>query len=176
MVDRSLAELTAIHEAGHATVARRLGVCCGGATLMVEAGSVLSSRGYGAYAVVHDRNSDAETRIIIALAGPVAENRYAGRPGVTLPDGADHLDWTRVARLVSRYGLSAAGLDQLRRRTRRLVKQHWAAITKVADALLKHQVLTASDIDDLVADQIPNGFGLSNPHALWAGGNAEARP
>ena len=115
--------------------------------------SVLGRHGYGAYAIVHDCSSDAETRIVIALCGPIAENRFAGRPGATTPDGSDHLDWMHIAKLVSRYGVSAAGLDRLRRQARRLVKQNWATITKVAECLLEHQALLADEIDELVADQ-----------------------
>jgi hypothetical protein len=140
----------AIHEAGHAVVAlafghdvvlvtlgpspddaRRLGLCCS------------------------NRNDDAMGRFeaaVVALAGPLAEQIFAGHPRdvrammlgsswkTDRANAENHLRRSSMARTLGDAALEAA----------RLVMERWPAIVRVAEALLAQGELGGARIEALM--------------------------
>ncbi len=144
--------LTAHHESGHAVIAgvligRRR---CGGAAILV--GDPYRS----GYATVHASDADVRTQILISLAGGIAEQRIIrrfGDPTLTVADHADHFDRQRIRRLAIDHCVNKFELDTLRIRARRLVREHWGAVKRVASALYRNGMLEGREIDKLVRQQ-----------------------
>jgi hypothetical protein len=171
-------KVKAYHEAGHAVVARALGVVVEYVTVLEDGresgGQVLT---HGAAHCVWD--SDKAMRLaamandaIICLAGPRAQQLY--RPPKNPPDA-----WKsdiKVATSISYFAaLIESGVDVGRSDTLRdhnitngqevfatdffrrcsdealkLVEKHWPAIERVAKALLNRPILNGADLDDLI--------------------------
>ena len=124
----------AIHEAGHAIIARVLGITINWVTIIPSDGFLgQCSMRWEPYA----------RRYILALmAGHEAELEFLGSGN---NDRADH---ELIAQAVRCQGLHEA---PLRRQARRLVREHRILIERVAGALLERQTLTAHEVGELLA-------------------------
>jgi hypothetical protein len=143
-------QLRATHEAGHCVIARALGVKVECATLREV--TTLHRRG--------DAESFRE-RAVVALAGPAAEERYGGYSDAQMA-GLWRNEWRGDFDNVLRY-LDAAGGDLFaphKCAAERLVRKHWAAIERVAAALIERGELSGAEIDRLIArgddNSVPN--------------------
>jgi ATP-dependent Zn protease len=131
---------SAYHEAGHAVAGRALGLPCGRATIVPKRGK------YAGYAVVSTRGPPVQHRIVVGLAGAMAEAEYFGAAA------CDGIDGERIDRLVAQTGLSECTFDRLRRQTHALLSWHWDSVERVAEALLAHKRLAGHEIDALIED------------------------
>lgn len=142
--------ITAIHEAGHAVIALRLGLVFDHVTTIPDDhaetdGALhwtdLQSAG--------DLEIAATADAIVLLAGPFAEARLTGSTlhEVLADDPAGE----------DREALATLGLDDeefvaASREALALVEQDWPAIERVADELLECETLDFTEVEALVAD------------------------
>jgi len=143
--------VTAIHEAGHAVIALRLGLVFDHVTTVPDddaetEGALhwtdLQSAG--------DLEIAASADAIVLLAGPFAEAR--------LIENTLHEVLAGEAAGEDREALATLGLDDeefvaASRDALALVEQDWAAIERVADALLESDTLDFDEVEALVAAQ-----------------------
>jgi ATP-dependent Zn protease len=167
----------AYHEAGHAVIARMLGLKVHYVTTLESAEAALTH-----CAAYQARNADQVTRlaafmkdIIVALAGPQAQLKY--RP----PKNKQPYEWgddlKNAQNSAIQAALMASGVDtllnpegsfitvdldadqavcandmlqQARDAVRDLVAEHWPQIERVAAALLSHPILNGDDLDELI--------------------------
>jgi hypothetical protein len=142
---------TAIHEAGHAVVALRLG-------LVFDHVSTIPDERAGIDGALHwtDLQSAGDLEIaaaadaIVLLAGPFAEAR--------LTESTLHEVLAGEAAGEDREALATLGLDDeefvaASRDARALIEQDWPAIERVADALLECDILDFDEVEALVAAQ-----------------------
>lgn len=156
-VRHSVLRATAVHEAGHVVAAQngRLKirtvsiVASGDAAGQVEHESPL--RGIRLDVDGSDRaRLKAERAIIICLAGPIAQRRYAPRSWRNHHGCADHEMATDLASRVTGSARSAeAYLRWLEQVTADLIEGQWRRVVFVADYLLKNQRLSAHGIIEL---------------------------
>ena len=150
----------AVHDAGHAVIARVLGIDIYGVSI-VESDDLLGNvdvpplwhweRGDG------PKRPIAEARCMMCFAGREAERVIFGQVDDQLLDGADRDDaweamtWGGLARGAVFVGDDAYGRAEARyrRRANDLVRTHLVAIVRVAMALMERSTLTASEIDAL---------------------------
>ena len=142
--------VTAHHEAGHAVIARKLGLEVTYVTIIPD----LDYSGFVDFqnATYPARNADLATQIsaiekdvMVKLAGPAAESRY--RP----PSEREAAGWWHYARkavtalvrlaIELKHGVAweperAELFDQLSIQTEIMVDEHWPAIQRVAHGLL----------------------------------------
>jgi ATP-dependent Zn protease len=149
----------AYHEAGHAVIARVLGMTCSAATIVpdyekLEGGHVLTN----VERSVDDWDARGRirhvsifrARIMMLMAGRESEIEVFGKaPDAWFGDEDDlrEIDWTMDEANVP----DRAFLDKMRTKTRGLVRRHRDAIAQVAAALIKHRSLDARQIDEIVA-------------------------
>ncbi len=165
------------HEAGHAVIARVLGLGIAHVTIfstdpanlaiaLTQSATYLTSRDADHAAHMAALEKDA----IVCLAGPNAQMRHRR------PKNQD--DWEDDRRNASSLAAEAVMLsrgmpvpekgakfslpkdlgpevnqlfEQFRDKSKVLVDEHWPAIVRVAEALLDHHILNETDIDDLIA-------------------------
>lgn len=155
---------TAIHEAGHAVIARVLGMACGQATVkpdcdLGEAGHAIIHDQWATWGQWEDRRKYREIhtvvqgRIISSMAGAEAEREILGYCA-----GGDGDDRDQIEMMASS---SDSGIEpeawprwelRMRRQCRRLVRKHRSKIIRVAAALECETTLLAKQIDELVAE------------------------
>jgi hypothetical protein len=160
---------TAIHEAGHAVIARSFNVRVAGVKLVrppPSIGFVGMANVATAYDYAVRLNADLHTRLraldvdaTITLAGPVAE---ASVRGLDLHDKrAWKEEWLidrgqlrrAVAEVVRLTGVQKNEVhDRIIAETETLVQQHWRTIRRVAKALDRDGELASYQIDGLIAD------------------------
>ncbi len=154
---------TAVHEAGHAVIARRLDLYPGGVTIVGDHDEGTAGWSFmpDAWAVAHaweqkgkyrDPMVAFRGRIIAYMAGRESEIEILG--WATDGDGNDRL---QIALMLEQL---PGDTDQdpgqvrlearLRSATRMLVRRHRAAIERVADALLGSLTLQCDQVDALV--------------------------
>lgn len=144
----------AIHEAGHATIARMLGIEVVRASAKPGAAAVRTRYKIGG-STAAEAAETIEALIVVDLAGATAEQRATGRsePGAARADERNAL--RRALRLSlwtnTRLDEAAELVERSRPKAATLVEQHWPAIEAVAGALADDQVLTGSEIDALTA-------------------------
>jgi hypothetical protein len=139
-----------IHEAGHAVVAFAFGHDVVLVTLF-EAGSDAQQR---LGVCRSNRDDDAMgcfEAAVVCLAGPMAEQAFAGHPRdvrammwgsswkADRAKAGNHLSRSSMGRTLGDVALSAASL----------VTEHWPAIVRVAEALLAEGELSCADIGRL---------------------------
>jgi hypothetical protein len=133
-VRRAAAEeqtLTAVHESGHAVVARAIGH--GVVSVSLDGARTRYRRGEP-----HAHLCEA----MVALAGPLAEQHY--RPTTPAEREALRRDQWRSDLDHARHhvaGCGAAG-QWVGRQVRALVRRHWSAIVRVAEALAQRGTLS----------------------------------
>ena len=148
----------AYHEAGHAVIGRVLGMTCGVATIVPDYEALESG-----HAITNvDRSisdwdargrwrwvSMFRARIMMLMAGRESEIEVFGKDADA--QFGDACDLHEIDGSLDEANVDGSQLDRWRMRTRGLVRRHRDAITKVATALLKHRVLSAEQIDEIVA-------------------------
>ncbi|WP_411904178.1 ATP-dependent metallopeptidase FtsH/Yme1/Tma family protein [Methylorubrum thiocyanatum] len=163
---------TAIHEAGHAVIGRKVTMVCGGAT--IKADDDLDAAGHAIVADAdttwrawemrekfRDLTSVMRGRIITIQAGHEAEAEILGEPLT-----GDDDDRECAEAMVEDAGFpedqDAVVLARLRRFARQLARRHRADIERVAAALMERETLTGEEIDAM----LPPGF-MARPET-WA--------
>jgi ATP-dependent Zn protease len=155
----------AIHEAGHAVIARILGLACGEVTIRTDGDDELG------YTVVRNplktwqrgdgqRRPLAEAHCMSLYAGAEAERVILGTSDV-----GDSADRSKAASCLSEIGVPGARYvsddiwqryeARLRRKARDLVSRHRREIERVARELQKHKTLSAERVDALLQLPIP---------------------
>ena len=158
---------TAIHEAGHAVIARVLMLLCGDASVQAD-----YKAGSAGYAAIGDplesdnewrrrgkhRSGDAanRARIMSCMAGTEAEAELLGAA-----QGGDAEDLRHINILAEHFLDCDRNrlLDRLRRMTRMLVRRHRKRIERVAMVLLAKETLTEKQLDKLTGrsiDDVPD--------------------
>jgi hypothetical protein len=133
MIDRDT--VIALHESGHAVVARALALRCGAATVADDHGR----------ANYQDTTDDSIANIVATMSGSAAEYVLIG----DIADG--HVaDQQAVASLCARRDMTQAQLDKLWSTACTLVRANENAIRCVAQALLQHGELSGAQIDALL--------------------------
>src|SRR5262249_1152265 len=128
----------AFHEAGHAVIAHVLGAPVHHVTLQA--------------AITPLQRATARCRwkrALIALAGPAAEDRFQRHAP------AEHAAlwrsiWDGDARNAARYLGVDGDVVAAHRKAARLVREHWSAIERVADALAERGRLSGAEVGTLV--------------------------
>jgi hypothetical protein len=171
-------EQVAYHEAGHAVIARVLGVSVAYVTLLR-----ITDYSRASAAIVHPGWHDRDSEIVVAtnyvkicLAGPCTEFRTCPirrRPGDSF---LEHLmsrpscaaDWRMAVEFVVTIMMAPGDslpppddlttenirlLGRLWNETIALVRQHWGAIERVAQALLQRPILNEAELDALIVDR-----------------------
>jgi hypothetical protein len=152
----------AIHEAGHAVVARVLGLRGGTATLVPDE---LSGQDGHNTTIVPDPWETIEpdgspsarppwltfrVRILSLMAGAEAERELLG--SMDIEDGSDRAEIARLAAAPESelWDCFAEYEPRMRMQTRRIVRRYRSTIEDVATALLEQTTLSSEDIDGLV--------------------------
>jgi hypothetical protein len=132
----------AFHEAGHVLVARALDAPIKRVSLRPDAEYFL------------DGLVPRATCVLVALGGPCAQQRHsrftADERAELWETGGWRDDFTKVLRY-HRYQRDGSLADAMRE-ARRLVRQHWDAIERVAAALSERGELTGDEVDALLAE------------------------
>ena len=162
---------TSIHEAGHATIGRVLGLRGGQATIVSD-----EARNSAGHSIMHDpyetlrdwqsrgkyRGNEMKSaligRILMIMAGAEAERVILGRCR-----GGDSYDRRDIGLIVDEYPIGSAPEEfwektepRLRKHTRTLVRRHRAKIERVAAELMKKGTLSPDDITGLLAMGAPD--------------------
>ena len=155
-------EATAIHEAGHAVIARVLTLFAGSATIKIDHDSAGHSVSYDPWAAIHEWEKRGRVRglgavwharIIAFMAGAEAERELLGSalPG----DEDDRHQIELMAEELCRDEISWEKLEpRLRTMTRMLVRRHRTRIDRVADALFAKTTLSGEELDRLVGRSV----------------------
>ena len=136
-------EIAAYHEAGHAVVALALSV----KALHVS----IEPMGNSAGRVTHHGlpAPDEDSAIFIALAGPIAQRRFA--PESEWLAGSDV---AIVDQIIAKHGGTAAQnkkrLASLCEHANQIVEYFWRDIAVAAKALLKHKTMTGNEITNAI--------------------------
>jgi ATP-dependent Zn protease len=143
--------ITAIHEAGHAVIALRLGLVFDHVTTIPDdAAETDGALHWTDLQSAGDLEIAATADAIVLLAGPFAEAR--------ITDTTLHEVLAGDAAGEDREALATLGLDDdefvaASRDALALVEQDWPAIERVADALLESDTLDFDEVEALVAAQ-----------------------
>jgi Peptidase family M41 len=126
-------ETTAYHEAGHAVIGTWYGFEVGTVTVVPE------GPWRGCCRWVGQNKGDPMHRVVMYLAGVIAEDEYTGR-GWAVPGAIDDLSRTF-------------------RELRPIIQKHWISIEAVAGALLAKKTLTGGEVRSLIrlAERLAHG-------------------
>jgi hypothetical protein len=180
-VDRAHLKRSAHHEAGHAVIARVLGLLGGAATIVPNHmfQSYGGSETYLAQTIEHWHRPISEggnlkfvlrslpcayrAKVMMSMAGREAEIECLGTKRCNDSFDRDDIDeiMPKIYPGASRAEWSRRR-DRLRRMTRALVRRHRDKIERVACALLRHRTLSGRAIDALLPE-IP----APAPHCIW---------
>jgi hypothetical protein len=166
----------AIHESGHAVIARKLGIAVNYVITLGENASRVSHT----MAAYHALHADKESQlaaiandICVALAGPHAQHRHRPQK-VKFPhewttdrqnaenmsmwaalvesDDVRRLDDNAVIKsTVDQRAFIKAFFNRWSDRSQALVDEHWPAIETVAKALLVRPILNGDELDELIS-------------------------
>jgi hypothetical protein len=125
---------TCIHEAGHAIVARALGVVCTGAAITDDSSGWCRT----------GRASPTED-LAIMFGGIEAERILFGSARVAQVAG----DLANIERLARRYRMADAAVEDMRPQVRAVLRQHWDKVERVAAVLARQRYLPGMLIDSL---------------------------
>lgn len=148
----------AIHEAGHAVAAVKLRTGLRTASIVQDdqsfgrvSGATLLRGKSGGTSPTMFRQERIERQIVVLLSGYAAEEKEFGNSAEF--DGAEQ-DYQNAFELAGSFVGSQEEcneyIGQLSLRADQLVGDHWSAIKAVAQALLKHQELTRSEVLRLI--------------------------
>lgn len=110
--------MMAYHEAAHAVLARRQGLACTEIRMSGSVGALTASASYESGEAVEAKIAGYEIDAAVALAGPVANVRFSGRPS-SFSDGAEsdlqiaQAAAGSIALLKSGQSLPGAGNEEL---------------------------------------------------------------
>jgi ATP-dependent Zn protease len=152
MVEKTEEKLLAYHDAGHAVAGHVLG-------LTVERLSIVPDEHYAGLADVLDsahgspEESDDYLRrhLVCFLAGAVAEEILTGEPVELGPGSMYRGDWNGATDCV----VALAGKDVKRQaaeseeaftKTRAILRENWAVVVALAEALIEHRELTREQV------------------------------
>jgi ATP-dependent Zn protease len=138
--DQRLVEI-ALHEAGHAVISRLVGLPSGTATLCDHDGVARS----------YVQDDGGTKSALVALAGRAATEVILGT------DGGCGLDDAKAINLLNGNSYARGSLLA---QARELIRQHCAAVERVAHVLLDRGTLSGAEIDRLMVD------GSFNPTAI----------
>lgn len=134
------------HEVGHLIAGRYFDCPTGGISITAD-----QRPGHSGACWVRTGGAEVAVRIVVCMAGPAAERRYAQHCGQPLAADMDRFDQQRIAALAAAHSLTAADLACLKMRTTALIDEHWPTINKLAAAVLQRRgALGASEIDHLL--------------------------
>jgi hypothetical protein len=151
-------EATAYHEAGHAVAAWRLGAGPRSVTIIPRSDSQGELSFESPVSNIHfDLNGSDRTRnrgeraIIICLAGPIAQRRFAPRSWRQWHGVSDYHAALDIAlRLNESSRAAKAHLKWLEIRTENLVESSWSFVERVATALSVRGTLSSDEIRSLL--------------------------
>lgn len=143
----------AYHEAGHAVAALRLGVPVRHVTIDPEnddGGIVLGH--------VRFRSGDKDPPslghrlLVISLAGPAAQRRYAPRSPVRVNGASDFAHAQRESELCSSDPMAARSLHHWgEREARHLVAREWWLVERIADILIRRRTISGDELQEALA-------------------------
>jgi hypothetical protein len=156
-------EAVAYHEAGHAVIARALGLEVDCVTIIPDLDldtAGLCTRDWataGFYDDLATQLSAIEKDVVVSLASSAAECLYLGLSNLERALSGSDL---KMAEHLMKLALERSGRDhseydqlfgQFSTETEILVGDHWSAIERVANGLLEFFTLNATDVDGLIA-------------------------
>lgn len=164
MVD-DVHELTCYHEAGHAVMAALVGASIEQITLETECED--GARSYGQVTLRWQTRStsprrEAERKVAVALAGPVAEMIYTGEPVHPLLVAEWKQDWQTAWSEAQGLLPDPKSCMQFIEKSISEIYRHfrnddvWQAIAALADELNAHETLDRETIHDILATWIPS--------------------
>jgi hypothetical protein len=159
---------TAIHEAGHAVIARVLTLACGHASIHADEDSSGHAITYDPYRILREweyrgkirgNNAVWHGRIIALMAGAEAEREilghHKGGDGTHGGIGTDRYEIALMAEEIVDSDQFWQRLEpRLRAITRSLVRRHRGRVERVAEALLQKGRLSSKELDDLAGRSI----------------------
>ena len=142
-------ECTAYHEAGHAVVAHVMGFPVNGATIVSDEDTEGKCRaptnphGY-VWSTPRECREITRAAIIVFFAGDQAEKLF--HPGQDPTGGGD--DNYQTFRLMDQFGV--APREAHRKEARKILRQNWALVERVASALLGRKTLNLDEMTELL--------------------------
>jgi ATP-dependent Zn protease len=150
---------TAYHEAGHAVAAFHLGFRLRDCTIKPAGSSLGMTRRMGRLylegieyrSMTPTLRDRIEREIIQGLAGPVAQRRFAPRSCRHYHASEDYKTAVDTIFRISPSGQEVnAYMQWLKIRAENLVALHWHEIKQVADALMVHETLDGTTIEQVI--------------------------
>lgn len=149
-------EATAYHEAGHVVVALLEGLEIEYATIKASGHRAGHVKLRGKTRRTTASRLKLEGLIIVALAGDIAQRRFAPRSSRSWQTTGDRRDAVDMALSICGSGESAtAYLAWLTIVTRDLVHGRWDCVERVAEALMQSVNLSGDELWELVAGRLP---------------------
>jgi hypothetical protein len=151
--------VVAHHEAGHAVIARRLGLTVKKVTRGRMCFEGVELEGYADVPECRVENpAYSEQCLLIALAGPAAQKHYDPvgykRDGVACARIDYDIARRSYCRLSQKPDCKDKDLASAKRKAKALVVKHWSAIEAVAQKLVNQTVLIERGLDALL-DSLP---------------------
>lgn len=156
-----MSELTAYHESGHAFVALALGAIVHSLSIDPDwddgperFGDVEIEWPAGQY----QRKDFLESKVLVALGGPVAEMIYSGDPfhPALVPEWRVDWEnaWTNAAELHRSKQKRLSYLEAKAIELHRILSRdhNWAALAVIADHLLAHEILEREQLEEILED------------------------
>lgn len=154
----SVEELTAYHEAGHAWAALYVGARVQSVSIAPDDDD--GPRRFGDTTILWNRRRFSQSEFAkklswVALAGPVAEMVYSGKPFHPGTVAEWRQDWNEAFAALEAIADVQRRLARLERTTIELYQAfrddfHWSAISAIADHLLAHEILDEELLQEAV--------------------------